>query len=130
MLPESLFALRLIAGKTYTQEVEQSFRISMASIVADAPLTGKRVSVCVSTEESTFVLCNLIPGKIEQQQLDIVFTEGEEITFSLVGDENVSVDLTGNGLLFSGDLDDDEEMNEDDMCDEELDGMFHCVLTF
>jgi hypothetical protein len=44
-----------------------------------------RVTVNVSVSGTEFILANLIPEKIEQQTLDIVFTEGKVRTeaFSL-----------------------------------------------
>lgn len=45
-----------------------------------------RTSIRVTVDKKTFILCSLTPGKVEQQNLDLVFTEGEEITFSVSGD--------------------------------------------
>jgi len=46
-----------------------------------------RSSVRVTVDKKTFVLCSLAAGKTEQQTLDLVFTEGEEITFSVSGEK-------------------------------------------
>lgn len=100
----------------------------MASLVleqvSDASSIGKRVSVCATIQDgSRFVLCSLVPGKLEQQPLDITFSEGEEISFSILGsDDSVCVDLTGNGLFLVGDDMDDEEIDSDDV-DSLLNGM-------
>lgn len=49
------------------------------------PEGAARTSVTVTVEEKQFVLCSLIPDKIEQNPLDHVFNEGENISFSAYG---------------------------------------------
>jgi FK506-binding nuclear protein len=51
----------------------------------DEETTPGRTSIRVTVDKKTFILCSLIAGQIEQQNLDLVFTEGEEITFSVSG---------------------------------------------
>jgi len=51
----------------------------------DEETTPGRTSIRVSVDKKTFILCSLIAGQLEQQNLDLVFTEGEEITFSVSG---------------------------------------------
>ena len=46
-----------------------------------------RSSIRVTVDKKTFILCSLTAGKVEQQTLDLVFTEGEEITFSVSGEK-------------------------------------------
>lgn len=78
-----------------------------------------RSSVRVTVDEKTFVLCSLIAGQVEQQSLDLVFTEGEEITFTVSGEN--AVHLSGNFLpadvvsMDSDDEEDDEDEDEDDL---------------
>ncbi|KAK3732213.1 hypothetical protein QZH41_015311 [Actinostola sp. cb2023] len=51
--------------------------------------TSNPVTVLVEVDKAQFALCTLQPGKIPQQTLDIAFTEGEEITFSTEGNNEV-----------------------------------------
>ena len=51
------------------------------------------VSVVVDINKAQHILCTLQAGKIPQQTLDLNFTEGEEVAFSLEGDGEVH--LTG-----------------------------------
>jgi FK506-binding nuclear protein len=46
-----------------------------------------RTSLRVSVNNKSQVLCSLMPGKVDQQKLDVAFAEGEEITFSVTGDK-------------------------------------------
>ncbi|PVZ97102.1 hypothetical protein BB558_004154 [Smittium angustum] len=80
------WGLTILPGKTYTQTVDASFRVSNASLGIDIK-NNQRTSLIVSIENKKFVLCNLIPEKIEQQSLDITITEGEEVTFESNGDK-------------------------------------------
>ena len=62
----------------------------------------------VESNKTKFLLCNLDSEKYAQVDLDLVFTEGEEVTFFLNGDGVVH--LTGYQLAF----DDDDDFDEDD----------------
>ncbi|KAF9412084.1 peptidylprolyl isomerase fpr4, partial [Podila epigama] len=114
--------LTVLPDKTYRQVVENSFKLSMAAL--DEITKPGRSSVRVTVDKKTFILCSLQAGKTEQQTLDIVFTEGEEITFSVSGENTIH--LSGNYLPeedFGSDEDmyDDEDDLEDDMEDDEDD---------
>ncbi|KAG0296445.1 peptidylprolyl isomerase fpr4 [Dissophora globulifera] len=83
-----------------------------------------RSSVRVTVDKKTFILCSLIAGKVEQQTLDLVFTEGESITFSVSGEN--AVHLSGNYLPEDEEMDydsDEEDMygdeDEEDMDEDE-----------
>ncbi|KAF9215280.1 peptidylprolyl isomerase fpr4 [Podila verticillata] len=102
------WGLTVFPEKTYTQVVDNSFKLSMAAL--DEVIKPGRTSIRVTVDKKTFILCSLTPGKVEQQNLDIVFTEGEEITFSVSGD--TAVHLSGNYLPED---DDGEYADEDDM---------------
>ncbi|KAK4511087.1 uncharacterized protein ATC70_012297 [Mucor velutinosus] len=98
-------------------KVEASFRITMASIFEfNGP---ERTSVYMRFQDSTFLLCSLIPEKIEQQVVDITCLQGEEITFRVDG-PNV-IHLLGNYVSQDGidDQKDDEigflELNGSDV---------------
>ncbi|KAG0097578.1 peptidylprolyl isomerase fpr4 [Podila epicladia] len=111
------WGLTVFPEKTYTQVVDNSFKLSMAAL--DEVTKPGRTSIRVTVDKKTFILCSLTPGKVEQQNLDLVFTEGEEITFSVSGD--TAVHLSGNYLPED---DDGEYGDEDDMygdLDEESD---------
>ncbi|XP_022334989.2 uncharacterized protein LOC111131654 isoform X2 [Crassostrea virginica] len=83
------WGVTLDGGKRYTQTVERSFHISMAAL--EPPVSEVGVMVCVDKAE--FLLCSLGYGSVLQQPLDLMFTEGEEVTFFLNG--NGVVHLTG-----------------------------------
>ncbi|KAG0318736.1 peptidylprolyl isomerase fpr4 [Podila horticola] len=102
------WGLTVFPEKTYTQVVDNSFKLSMAAL--DEVTKPGRTSIRVTVDKKTFILCSLTPGKVEQQNLDLVFTEGEEITFSVSGD--TAVHLSGNYLPED---DDGEYGDEDDM---------------
>ncbi|KAI8051683.1 hypothetical protein BDF22DRAFT_691730 [Syncephalis plumigaleata] len=107
------WGLHVEAEKQYTQEVDTSFRVSMASF--GKKVSGnERSSVIAVVDGKEYVLCNLIPNKIEQQPLDVIFSMGEEITLYVTGKNEVF--LTGN---YIPDADGDDE--EDDEDDEEID---------
>ncbi|KAJ2850901.1 peptidylprolyl isomerase fpr3 [Coemansia brasiliensis] len=104
------WGLKIEPGKTYSQTVDASFRLSNAAL--GLKLKGnKRTSVVLTIDGMNFVLCSLTPGSIEQQSLDICLTEGEDITFETVGDNEVF--LTGNFLA----PEDDEDEDSDDEVD-------------
>ncbi|KAF9961287.1 peptidylprolyl isomerase fpr4 [Mortierella alpina] len=117
------WGLTVFPHKTYTQIVDNSFKLTMAAL--DEETRPGRSSVRVSVDGRPYVLCSLIAGNVDQQPLDLVFTEGEEITISVSGD-NV-VHLSGNYLPeeagadygdeddMYGDMDDEDE--EDDAAD-------------
>ncbi|KAG0297359.1 peptidylprolyl isomerase fpr4 [Linnemannia gamsii] len=108
------WGLTILPDKTYTQIVDNSFKVSMAAL--DEETKPGRTSLRVSVNDKSQVLCSLMPGKVDQQKLDVAFAEGEEITFSVTGD-NV-VHLSGNYLPDTGAHDGDEDdydEDEDDM---------------
>ncbi|KAI7818950.1 hypothetical protein BC939DRAFT_495611 [Gamsiella multidivaricata] len=120
------WGLTVFPEKTYTQIVEDSFKLSMAAL--DEETKPGRSSIRVTINNKTFILCSLIADQIEQQNLDLVFTEGEEISFSVSGDN--AVHLSGNYLPedegmdydeedIEGNMDDEDEDDEDDDEDEE-----------
>ncbi|KAJ2607903.1 peptidylprolyl isomerase fpr3 [Coemansia sp. RSA 1365] len=105
------WGLALVPGKSYSQTVDASFRLSNAALGTD--ISGNtRTSVVVTVDEHKFVLCSLTPSKIEQQSLDIIFTEGEEVTFEVQGDNTIH--LTGNFIAELSE-DSDEESDDDDI---------------
>ncbi|KAI8904434.1 hypothetical protein EDD86DRAFT_230204 [Gorgonomyces haynaldii] len=113
-IPVSFWGLTVEPGKKYTQEVDEDFHITMATLAAKLPKGAARSSVTLTVNENTFNLCSLIPGVIENQPLNIRLNEGEEITFINTG--NCPIDLTGNHIYVMVDEDedlDDEEIDSD-----------------
>ncbi|KAI8581289.1 hypothetical protein K450DRAFT_232325 [Umbelopsis ramanniana AG] len=127
------WGLHVLPGKTYTQVVDASFRVSMASFGEEIK-SQERTCVKVNVDDKEFVLCALTPKHIEQQLLDHNFVEGEEVTFSVSGKN--AVHLTGNYIpdddmdqdpydsdlmMGSSDEEDDlEEASEDDEEDDDI----------
>ncbi|PIA17743.1 hypothetical protein COEREDRAFT_80401 [Coemansia reversa NRRL 1564] len=108
------WGLALVPGKSYSQTVDASFRLSNAALGTDIE-ANTRTSVVVTVDEHKFVLCSLTPSKIEQQSLDIILTEGEEVTFEVQGDNTIH--LTGN---FIAELSEDSDEESDDDNDIDL----------
>ncbi|KAJ3207475.1 peptidylprolyl isomerase fpr4 [Entophlyctis luteolus] len=105
----------------YSQLVEQSFRLT--NIAIDPKTTAKngtRVSVSVQSGNNQFTIANLLVGSVEQCVVDLTFSEGEEISFTVVG--SATVHLTGNYIMDDiPNEDDDDEDDEDGDEDEEED---------
>ncbi|KAJ2739086.1 peptidylprolyl isomerase fpr3 [Coemansia sp. Cherry 401B] len=108
------WGLKIAPGKTYSQTVAASFRVSNAALGLTLANT-QRTSVVLTVGDKKFVLCSLTPKTNEQQQVDITLTEGEDITFETEGGNEIH--LTGN-FLNEGD---DESDMEDDEDGEEVD---------
>jgi FK506-binding nuclear protein len=128
-IEDEVWGLQLHGHKTYTQEVEVPFRVTMAAL--DKKLENEeRSSVIVrigneNESSSEFVLCSLTPGKIEQCLLNHVFIVGEKVTFFTNGEN--SIHLTGNFLSYEEDYHNEDDhypgydLDEEDLEDEELD---------
>jgi FK506-binding nuclear protein len=104
-LPTSFFGLTIEPNTSYSQTVEQDFKLTHACLASELPTEAARTCVVLKIEDKTFTLCALTPGMTENQSLDISLMEGQEIEFSVTG--NCAVDLTGNHVFY--DLGDDEE---------------------
>ncbi|RKP10633.1 hypothetical protein THASP1DRAFT_27600 [Thamnocephalis sphaerospora] len=116
------WGLHVKAERKYAQEVDVPFRVAMASFGQN--VTGEeRCSVIVEVDGKQFVLCNLTPGKLEQQPLDLVFSTGEELSFYATGKNDVY--LTGNYVTESTDefSDEDEEEEDEEFDEEDLDDL-------
>lgn len=82
------------SGKRYSQIVESSYHLSMAALEPNCKeATNKFVSVMIEHGKTEFLLCTLEYDRIMQVPLDLLFIEGEEVSFFLNG-EGV-VHLTG-----------------------------------
>lgn len=121
LVPVGFFGIQIESGKTYTQTVENTFRVTMSALDVSALEQNKKLSrrsvLMVQTsddmEDKEFILCSLSAEKCEQQPLDIVFSSGETVTFSIKGD--LPVHLTGTYVM-----PEDEDFLSDDE-DEEID---------
>ncbi|XP_046486915.1 46 kDa FK506-binding nuclear protein [Neodiprion pinetum] len=100
-------------NKRYTQTVERSFHVSMASLDTNTggSYTGV-VQVMLHYENRTFLLCTLNKGAALQVPLDLNFQEGTEIAFSSNG--SGLVHLTGYLVPEEDDLDDELEEEEEE----------------
>lgn len=84
-----------------------SYHISKACLEVDVKNPSserKRVQVMLEHNKSKFLLCTLDSENIIQNDLDLIFRVGEEVTFFLVGEGTVH--LTGYILDFGDDLSD------------------------
>lgn len=81
----------------------------------DGKVTGKRVQLMLEHNKSQYLLCNLDSEKSSQVDLDLIFTEGEEVTFYLNGEG--AVHLSGYVLDFDEEDDEfyDDESEEEDV---------------
>ncbi|KAI8610575.1 hypothetical protein BC830DRAFT_730531 [Chytriomyces sp. MP71] len=100
---------------SYSQLVDQTFRLSNIALDPKTKATKGRVSVTVQAGNNEFVIANLLIGVVEQAVVDLTFSEGEEITFTVTGE--ASVHLTGNYIF--DDVDEDEDDDEDENDDED-----------
>ncbi|KAJ3055148.1 hypothetical protein HDU99_007613, partial [Rhizoclosmatium hyalinum] len=107
----------------FSQVVEQNFRLTNIAIDSKTKATKGRVSVHVQVGDNEFVIANLLLGVVEQASVDLTFSEGEEITFTVTGP--ATVHLTGNYIVdefdMDGDDEDDDDEDEDDEDDEDDD---------
>jgi len=108
------WGITLETGKKYTQTVKTAFHVSMAAL---EPQTGgdkhQNVGLMLEHDKAEFLLCNLNLSKNQQQQLDLEFTEGEDITFFLSG--KGVVHLTGYLTKEDDDFMDEEESDEENV---------------
>ncbi len=118
--PVGFWGLVVEPGKIYSQKVPEAFRITMATLgpAAAKESAAERRSVLMLThhKDGEFALCSLTQGAHEQQQLDLVFNEGEMIHIRVEG--ALGVHLTGNYVEMDAPdaLDYDEEDMGSDAC--------------
>nr|XP_033323023.1 46 kDa FK506-binding nuclear protein [Megalopta genalis] len=96
-------------NKRYTQVVEKSFHVSMASLdltAADENL----VQVMLGYDNRNYLLCSLKKGSTWQVPLDLNFQEGTKIAFTCNGQGHVHL----TGYVIS-----DDDMDLDELEDEE-----------
>ncbi|KAJ3196017.1 peptidylprolyl isomerase fpr4 [Irineochytrium annulatum] len=105
-------------GNAYSQMVDSSFKLT--NVALDHKVKGEgRGSLSVQYGKNDFVIANLLPGKVEQQVVDLAFIEGllggEEITFTVHGEHTLHL----TGYHIAEDVDEDDDDDEDD----EMDGI-------
>ncbi|XP_043586485.1 46 kDa FK506-binding nuclear protein-like [Bombus pyrosoma] len=109
------WGLILEPNKRYTQTVEKSFHVSMASLNLQKA-DDSVVQVMLYYEGTSYLLCNLRKSSTWQVPLDLNFHEGTTIAFICHGHGHVH--LTGY-LIPDEDLDLDELEEEEDEEEEE-----------
>ena len=109
VLPTSLFGLSVEPSQAYKTDIEEDTHLTMVTLASELPQNPKRTSVVLEVNGVKFTLCNLTPNTTENQSIDLYLHEGDEVTFSVVG--NCPVDITGNtvALLPDGPDYDEEE---------------------
>ncbi|XP_076751428.1 FK506-binding protein 39kD [Xylocopa sonorina] len=109
------WGLILEPNKRYTQTVEKSFHVSMASLNLSAA-DDNIVQVMLYYEDSSYLLCNLKKNSTWQVPLDLNFQEGTTIAFICHG--HGQVHLTGYLIpdedLGLDELEEEEEEEEED----------------
>ncbi|ORZ21167.1 hypothetical protein BCR42DRAFT_406966 [Absidia repens] len=96
MTVHGFWGLQVLPGKQYTQNVTLPFMITMASLT-DAITSNKRCSLLIKVDGEEYIMCSLTPEKLEQQVLSTTIMQGEEVTFSIRGDN--AMHLTGNHVF-------------------------------
>lgn len=111
--------LILKSNKKYTQTLEKSFHLSMASLDHGSS-DNDPVQVMYSQDDNSYLLCTLQKGKQLQCQLDLNFAEGNKLCFSTKG--NGIVHLTGFLIPEEDEFDEDAfgDMDMDESEDEEM----------
>lgn len=115
-----LLGVTLETGKRYSQTVEESYHLTMAALEPpqDNKKSSKYVSVVVENDDSEYTLCTLEPNRNLQVQLDLMFGEGEQVTYYLKGEGTVH--LTGYLVSdlyddYMNDEEEDEESSEEEV---------------
>jgi hypothetical protein len=118
-IPVSLFGLSCEANKSYSQLVENDFKLTSVAIGPILPKNPSRTILTLTVDDKTYTIASLLPGRVENVALDLYFNEGDQIKFAVVG--NCQLDIVGNNMLFIDE--NDEESEEGDCCevsDEEM----------
>lgn len=115
----SYFVFILVAGlilkanKKYSQELEKSFHLSHAALDTSVS-DDQKVQVMYVQDGDAYLLCTLQKDKVEQFPLDLNFSEGSKVCFSIKG--NGIVHLSGFLIPEEEDFDDfgEEEESENE----------------
>ncbi|KAI7881824.1 hypothetical protein K492DRAFT_206540 [Lichtheimia hyalospora FSU 10163] len=105
---KGFWSLQLTPGNSYSQIASSTFQITMAAVTDSKVDKLTRSSVCIAVDNTEYVLCTLVPGQIDQQELDLIIVEGEEVCFTVKGESTIH--MSGNYLDTAKDEEDDEEL--------------------
>ncbi|KAJ8656913.1 hypothetical protein O0I10_007510 [Lichtheimia ornata] len=94
MALQGFWGLQLTPGKSYSQIASSTFCITMAAVSDSKVNKPTRSSVCIVVDDMEYVLCTLVPGQIDQQELNLTIVEGEEVSFTVKGKSTIH--LSGN----------------------------------
>ncbi len=117
--PSGFWGLVVEPGKKYSQEVPNTFKLTMASLGPQNDTKASRNTLVMKIDDKEdYALCSLTFSKTEQQPLDLVFAQGEQISFQVEG--TASIHLTGYYLDDAADnFNDDEDEEEDELYSDE-----------
>ncbi|CAG8549298.1 293_t:CDS:2, partial [Dentiscutata heterogama] len=102
--------LEIEPGLTYSQNVRYNFKIYMAALVLEESEEDLRTTLFIETNNKKFVLCNLISGMHEQQNLNVTLLKGEDVKLYSVGHNKIH--LTGNYIKI---IDHDSESGPEEL---------------
>ncbi|RIB11217.1 hypothetical protein C2G38_126766 [Gigaspora rosea] len=109
-VPKGFWGLEIEPGLTYSQNVRYNFKIYMAALVLEESEEDLRTTLFIEANNKKFVLCNLISGVHEQQNLNVTLLKGEDVKLYSVGHNKIH--LTGNYIKII-DHDDSESRPEE-----------------
>ncbi|KAI8874459.1 hypothetical protein GQ42DRAFT_116488 [Ramicandelaber brevisporus] len=116
MSASGFFGLKISPSTTYSHVVDIPIHITQACFGEDVETSEKRTVIYAVVNKHEVAICTLVPGQQESIKLDIVFSEGEEVSFKSSGKS--AVYISGNYII---DLDeesmegyDGEEYDEED----------------
>jgi len=112
------WGITLECGKKYTQVLQRSFHVTMAALGFENT-SIEPIAVTCEINQAQYILCSLQAGKIPQQALNLIFTEGEEVSFSMEGSGEVH--LTGYLLPEPQEYEYSDDEEEDDAIDDVID---------
>lgn len=113
--------LVLRANKRYSQTVSKTFHLSQATLDVNKTGADADIQVTLTSDNENYILCTLSKKKdVLQVPLDLVFSEGDEISFSSNGEVHLTGYLIPNDEFDGyGPEGDDEELDEEEE-DEEV----------
>ncbi|KAL7752652.1 peptidylprolyl isomerase fpr3 [Sorochytrium milnesiophthora] len=112
------YGLQVVPGKKYEQVVEIPFQVSMVTLAHNAT-ANQRTTLYVTVDEgNAFPIATLVGGKLDQQMVDVAFSEEEQIAFHIEGPN--AVHLIGSYIVDEGMGGDDDDDEDEEMDPEEL----------
>jgi FK506-binding nuclear protein len=115
-----LFGLSMEPNKAYSYDLDTDIHLTMFSLGETLPANPKRTVVKLTVNDTTFTVCSFLPGKVENQSVDLHLLDGDSISFEVVG--NCPVTALGNEIYRNfPDEDDMDDIDIDDLDDEDID---------